>query len=335
MQAYHLGKTGDFDGLAIRDHEMPTPGPHEVLVRVRATSLNYRDIFVLHGRYPVPSPPGVIPLSDGAGEVTAVGPGVTRVAVGDHVAGTYFLRWFDGRLTQALAMRQLGSSHDGMLAEYRVLSEESLVKVPGHLSFEEAATLPCAALTAWSSLTGPRRVLAGETVLTMGTGGVALFALQFAKLFGARVISLASSTAKAKFLRELGADEVIDYSIHPQWDEEVQRLTARRGVDHVIDTIGTSTLERSLRSAAFGGEIAFPGAFSAEGVSFDPRSLAGRLVTIRRIAVDSRAGFEAMNRAISQHQPVLDRLFAFNEVKEAYRYFDARKHIGKVIIKIA
>ena len=337
MQAWHLGKTGEIDDLAIREHAMPQPGPHEVLVRVRAASLNYRDIMVLHGRYPVPAPPGVIPLSDGAGEVAAVGPGVTRVAVGDRVAGTYFLRWFDGRLTWALAMQQLGSSHDGMLAEYRVLSEESLVKVPEHLGFEEAATLPCAALTAWSTLTGPRRVLAGETVLTMGTGGVALFALQFAKLFGARVIALTSSLPKAQRLRELGADEVIDYTAHPQWDAEVLRLTANRGADHVVDSIGTATLERSLRAAAFGGEIAFPGAFSAEGASFDPRVLAGRMVTIRRIAVDSRASFEAMNRAIGQHRlkPVLDRVFGFHEAREAYRYFDARKHIGKVVIRIA
>lgn len=340
MQAYHLLRPGDVssleDCLVLRDHGMPQPEPGEALVRVRAASLNYRDILLLQGRYPVPAKEAVIPLSDGAGEVIALGEGVSRVAVGDKVASTYFTHWFDGRLTLPLAMRQTGASDDGMLARYRVMPEDRLVRLPAHLSFEEGATLTCAALTAWSCLTGPRPVLPGETVLTGGTGGLALFALQFARLFGARTIALASSEAKARLLRELGADEVIPYHEIPEWDVEVRRLTGGAGADHIVDSVGVATLERSLKAAAFGGEIAFPGAFSPPGASFDPRVLAGRLVNIRRVAVGSRAAFEAMNRAIGQHQlrPVIDRAFAFHDVHAAYRRYAAQQHAGKVVISL-
>jgi NADPH:quinone reductase-like Zn-dependent oxidoreductase len=340
MQSYHLLRSGDVssleDCLVLRAQEVPQPGPGEALVRVRAASLNYRDILLLQGRYPVPAKEAVIPLSDGAGQVIAVGEGVSRVAVGDKVAATYFTRWFDGRLTLPLALRQTGASDEGMLAQYRVLHEDRLVKLPAHLSFGEGATLTCAALTAWSCLTGPRPVLPGETVLTGGTGGLALFALQFAKVFGARTIALASSAAKADKLRELGADEVIPYREIPEWDAEVRRLTGGAGADHVVDSVGVATLERSLKAAAFGGEIAFPGAFGSPDASFDPRALAGRLVNIRRVAVGSRAAFEAMNRAIAQHQlhPVIGRVFAFEEAHAAYRHYAAQQHVGKVVISL-
>jgi NADPH:quinone reductase-like Zn-dependent oxidoreductase len=340
MQAYHLVKTGSVsspaEALAIREHPIPQPGPHEVLVRVRAVSLNYRDILLMQDRYPVTARADVIPVSDGAGEVLGVGEGVSRVAVGDMVAATYFTRWFDGRLSLPLAMRQTGASDDGMLAQYRVFNEESLVRLPAHLSFEEGATLTCAALTAWSCLTGPRPVLAGETVVTGGTGGLALFALQFAKLFGARTIALTSSQEKVRRLRLLGADEVINYRETPDWDAEVQRLTGGAGAEHVVDSVGVATLERSLKAAAFGGEVVAPGAFNSPGATFDPRAMAGRLVSIRRVAVGSRAAFEAMTRAIALHKlkPVIDRVFGFDEVHAAYRHFEAQKHIGKVVIAV-
>ena len=340
MQAYHLRGTGNVSSLEEllipREHAVPRPGPHQVLVRVRAVSLNYRDILLVQGRYPVSAKADVIPVSDGAGEVVGIGEGASRVAVGEMVAATYFTRWFDGRLTLPLAMRQTGASDDGMLAQYRVIDEESLVRLPAHLSFEEGATLTCAALTAWSCLTGPRPVLAGETVLTGGTGGLALFALQFARLFGARTIALTSSEEKARRLRALGADEVINYRETPEWDLEVRRLTGGAGADHVVDSVGVATLERSLKAAAFGGEIAFPGAFNSPEAAFDPRALAGRLVNIRRVAVGSRAAFETMNRAIALHKlkPVIDRVFGFEEAHQAYRHFEAQKHIGKVVIAI-
>ena len=335
VQAYHLEEFGNPDGLVLREHDVvPEPGRHEALVRVRATSLNYRDLLILQDRYAFPVTPGIVPLSDGAGEVVAVGEGVRRVAVGDRVAGIYFLRWFDGRLTQELAREQFGATQDGMLSEFRSVSEESLVKVPDHLSFEEAATLPCAAVTAWSALTGGRPVVAGESVLTLGTGGVALFALQFAKLFGARVISATSSDRKAGLLKKLGADDVIDYTATLNWDEAVLELTDGRGVDRVVESVGPGTLERSIRSAGVGAEIALMGIFGGAGEIFDPRVLNGRLLTIRRVAVGSRAAFEAMNRAVSLHglRPVVDRIFPFSEAGEAYRHLEARKHVGKVVV---
>lgn len=335
MQAYHLEEFGDPDGLVLHVHDpVPEPGREEALVRVRASSLNYRDLLILRDRYAFPVTPGTVPVSDGAGEVVAVGEDVSRVVVGDRVAGIYFLRWFDGRLTQELAREQLGANHDGMLSEFRTVNEESLVKVPDHLSFEEASTLPCAAVTAWSALTGPRPVVAGETVLTLGTGGVALFALQFAKLFGARVVAATSSEEKARLLKKLGADDVVDYRSVPNWDEAVLELTDGRGVDRVVESVGPETLERSIRSAGVGGEIALMGIFRGDRATFDPRVLNGRLVTIRRVAVGSRAAFEYMNRAVSLHglRPVVDRVFPFSEAKDAYRYLEDRKHVGKVVI---
>ena len=210
MRAYHLDEFGSLSGLAVRDQTEPTPKPHEIVVRVRARSLNYRDLLILHGRYPVPAREGIVPVSDGAGEVVAIGEDVRRFAVGDRVAATYFPRWTDGQFGLELAIEQFGCTLDGMLADLAVVDEQALVDIPSHLSFEEAATLPCAAVTAWSSLTGPRRVLAGESVLTIGTGGVALFALQFAKVLGACVVAVTSSPAKAELLARHGADSVVD-----------------------------------------------------------------------------------------------------------------------------
>jgi NADPH:quinone reductase-like Zn-dependent oxidoreductase len=332
MQAYHFERVGaGLDGLVLGEHAEPHPEANEVLVRIHARSVNYRDVRILDGRYPVPGREGTIALSDGAGEVVAVGRGVSRVAVGDRVAATYFPRWIAGAFSLGLAADQFGCTRDGMLAPFVVVNEAALVKLPAHLSFEEAATLPCAGLTAWSALLGPRPILPGETVLTIGTGGVALFALQFARLFGARVVSITSTEAKAKRLRELGADEVINYVTMPDWDRAVRERTGGRGADHVIETGSIDTLTRSVACTAEGGVITFVAALG-EG-SFDPRCLFNP-VTIRRTYVGSRAGFETMNRAISVHrlQPVIDRVFRFAEAKEAYRHFGGRKHIGKVVI---
>jgi NADPH:quinone reductase-like Zn-dependent oxidoreductase len=332
MQAYYLERFGvGLDGLVLGERTEPHPGANEVLVRIRARSVNYRDIRILDGTYPVPGRPGTIALSDGAGEVVAVGPGASRVGVGDRVAATYFPRWLDGAFSLGLATDQFGCTHDGMLAPLVVANETSLVKLPAHLSFEEAATLPCAGLTAWSALLGPRPILPGETVLTIGTGGVALFALQFARLFGARVVSITSSDAKAKRLRELGADDVINYITMPDWDRAVRERNGGRGAEHVIETGSIDTLTRSVACTAEGGLVTFVAALG-EG-SFDPRCLFNP-VMIRRTYVGSRAGFETMNRAISVHrlQPVIDRVFQFAEAKQAYRYFGDRRHVGKVVI---
>lgn len=324
------------EGLTRKEHAPPTPGPYEVLIRVRAVSLNFREISILiHGAYPLPVKPDVVAVSDGAGEVVAVGDRVTRAKVGDRVAAAIFPRWIDGPFRLEYAP-QLGGSLDGMLTELAAVGEDAVVPIPEHLSFEEAATLPCAGVTAWNALTGGRPLHAGETVLTLGSGGVSLFALQLAKLSGARVIVTTSNEAKAAKLRALGADDVIDYRATPDWPAEVRRRTGGRGVDLVVETGGTGTLEQSLASIAFGGQIAWVGSLAGRAAAIDVRGVFNAAVSLRAVAVGSRAQFIAMNRAIAVHRlkPVLDRTFAFDDARAAFSYYASGQSFGKVIIRI-
>jgi len=280
-----------------------------------------------------PTKLGVVPLSDGAGEVAAIGEGVTRVKIGDRIAGCFHPRWFGGPIKPDYLTDRLGANLDGMLAEYAVFNEEAVVLVPSHLSFEEAATLPCAAVTAWVALTGHRRVTAGDTVLTQGSGGVAVFALQFARILGARVIATTSTAEKAERLKALGASDVINYTETPDWDAKVRELTDGRGVDCIVEIGGPGTIAMSLKALAVGGHISLIGAsLSSSGTGLDPLLLTGR--GLGSISVGSRADFEAMNRAIALHRlhPVIDRTFPFAEAKAAYRYFEGRGHFGKVVI---
>jgi NADPH:quinone reductase-like Zn-dependent oxidoreductase len=332
MRAYRLEDFGSLDNLVVQDQSKPALGPNDVLVRVHARSLNFRDLLILRKSYPVPGVQGTIPLSDGAGEVIEVGTAVTRVAVGDRVAAIYFPRWLEGRLSSmAYVMEQFGCTRDGMLADMAKVPEHALVKIPHHLSYEEASTLPCAALTAWSALIGPRPIIPGESVLTIGTGGVALFALQFAKLFGARVIAITSSDEKIAKLKKLGADETVNYSSTPEWQTEVRKLTGGAGVDHVVESGSIDTLPKSVAAAAGEGQI---GLVAALGVTNLDARVLGSPVTIRRVYVGSRAGFENMNRAIELHKlrPVVDQVFSFGDAKKAYEHFDKRNHFGKVVI---
>jgi alcohol dehydrogenase len=335
MEAYRIERFGSIDGIVLQSSENPRPGRKEVLMRVRASSLNYRDLMVLKGGGRGPTKIGVIPLSDGAGEVEAIGEGVTRVKVGDRIAGTFHPRWFGGPIKPDYLTDRLGANLDGMLAEYAVLSEEALVLIPGHLSFEEAATLPCAAVTAWVALTGHRRVTAGDIALIQGSGGVSVFALQFAKVLGARVIATTSTAEKAERLRALGAAEVVNYTETPNWDDKVRELTGGSGVDCVVEIGGPGTVAMSLKALAVGGHISLIGAsLTPSGTGLDPLLLTGRGNTLASISVGSRADFEAMNRAIALHRlyPVIDRTFPFTEANEAYRYFEGRGHFGKVVI---
>ncbi|MES2039860.1 MAG: NAD(P)-dependent alcohol dehydrogenase [Pseudomonadota bacterium] len=336
MQAYHLDSSGNMGGLVLRDTPIPEPGDYEVLVRVHARSLNFRDTLIMQGRYPLPAVSGVVPLSDGAGEVLAVGSKVKRFATGDKVAGSYFPQWQSGRLTMEQATEQYGCTRDGMLAEYVLANEQGLVRTPQHLSYAEAACLPCAALTAWSALNGPRRIIPGETVLTIGTGGVALFATQFARMAGARVIAITSSAGKAAVLKEHGAHEVVNYVEHPDWDRQVRILTAGRGMDHIIETGSIATLPKSINSAALDCQLTLIAALASSakaGDALDPRIFAG-LLNIRRVFVGSRNDFEEMNRALELHQlrPRIDKAFAWQEARLAYQHFESRQHIGKVVI---
>jgi NADPH:quinone reductase-like Zn-dependent oxidoreductase len=335
MRAYRIDSFGTVDGIVLASCDDPRPGTREILVRVRATSLNYRDLMVLKGGGRGPTKLGVVPLSDGAGEIAAVGDGVTRFTVGDRVIGCFHPSWFGGPIKADYLTDRLGANLDGMLAEYAVLGEEAAVTMPSHLSFEEAATLPCAAVTAWVALTGHRRVMAGDTVLTQGSGGVSIFALQFARLLGAQVISTTSSAAKAERLKAFGAAAVVNYIETPDWHEEVGRFTGGKGADCIVEIGGPGTLTNSIKSLAIGGHISLIGSsLSRSGVMLDPLLLGGRGMSLGSISVGSRADFEAMNRAIALHKlrPVIDRVFPFEEAPEAYRHFESRAHFGKVVI---
>jgi NADPH:quinone reductase-like Zn-dependent oxidoreductase len=330
--AYRLEPPHGLDGLRRRPQPVPEPEPNQVVVRMRAASLNRRDLMLMDGTYPLTATPGVIPLSDGVGEVTAVGRAVTRVAVGDRVSSTYFLHWAGGPQRLAHVREQFGANHDGWLAGYVVLGEESAVRIPDHLSDAEAASLTCAGVVAWTALTNPVPVAPGQTVLTVGSGTVALFAVQFARLHGARVISVTSSPEKAKRLRELGADEAIDRTATPDWAETVLELTAGDGAEHIVDAVGMLTLPKSVAAGAYNACVTVVGAFPAESRG---NPFGGRYLSIRRIAVGSRADFEAMNRAIAVHRtrPVIDRVFGFDEAADAYRYFRDGNPFGKVVVR--
>jgi len=332
MKSYHANSGAGIAGLTLKEHDEPKPGPREVLIRMRANSLNFRELMVLRGNYPLPVKPDVVMGADGAGEIVAVGDGVTRVKIGERVAAAMFPRWIDGPIDWEYAP-QLGGSLDGMFSQYVVLSEDALVHIPEHLSFEEAATLPCAAVTAWNALTGGRRLQAGDTILTLGSGSVSLFAIQFANLFGARVIATTSHDAKAKRLQTAGADAVINYRTTPEWHLAVRELTNGRGVDQVVE-IGGGTLEKSIQSSALNGQINFIGRLSDAASKIDINLLYNSLATLRVIFAGNRAQFIAMNRAITVNQlkPNIDRVFPFDEVVEAFRYFEEERPFGKVVI---
>ncbi|MFC6160024.1 zinc-dependent alcohol dehydrogenase family protein [Kribbella jiaozuonensis] len=330
MKSYHIQYGGGLESLRLREHPVPEPGPTEVLIRIRANSLSARELNILRGRYPLPVADDIIAASDGAGEVVAVGAEVDRFQVGDRVMGVVFPRWFDGRFDLARA-DQLGGSLDGLLTEYAVLDQDGVLPIPGDLTFEEAATLPCVAVTAWNALVGGQGLVPGESVLTLGSGGVSLFALQLAKLLGARVIATAGSDEKAARLTELGADAVINHRDTPDWSKQVRELTDGRGVDHVVDVAGT--LNESLRATATGGEIAFVGSLGGAD-PVDARLLFTSSVTLRPIALGHRAHFEAMNKAIAASglRPVIDRVFPFEETPAAFQYYVDGGGFGKIVI---
>jgi NADPH:quinone reductase-like Zn-dependent oxidoreductase len=339
MRSYHINLGAGLDGLVMKEHDVPMPGPREVLVRVRACSLNFRELMILiKGFYPLPVKPDGIPVSDGAGEVVAVGEGVTRAKVGDRVAGAVFPYWMDGSYTRETS-DQLGGSLDGMLTEYALLPEEGVVHIPDHLSFEEAAALPCAGVTAWNALTGGQPLQAGDTVLTLGSGGVSLFAIQFAKLFGARVIATTSSEEKAERLKALGADDVVNYRTVPDWYIRVRESTGGGGVDHVVEVGGPGTIVQSIKATRVSGEVALIGSLAANleaDIGVYRATIAG-VVTLRSIALGSRAQFLAMNRAIAVNglKPAIDCVFPFEEAKAAYRYYQETQPFGKVIISLS
>jgi NADPH:quinone reductase-like Zn-dependent oxidoreductase len=336
MKAWHLTAIGNLDTLKPAQLPDPRPAPGQVVVRVRATSLNYRDLMVATGRYGGNLRLPLVPLSDGAGEIAAVGEGVTRWRTGDRVAGTFFQNWPAGPLRREYFDSALGGSLDGMLAEYVALSADGVIAMPSHLSFEEAATLPCAAVTAWHALVTDGKISAGQTVVALGTGGVSIFALQFAKMHGARVIITSSSDEKLARAKSLGADETINYRRTPDWEKEVFRLTDKSGADHIIEVGGKDTFPKSLRALAIGGTISVIGGVSGFTSEVPLGEILGKTAIIRGIYVGSRDMFAEMNRAITLHQlkPAIDRMFPFAEVPSAYRYQESGAHFGKVVVTV-
>jgi NADPH:quinone reductase-like Zn-dependent oxidoreductase len=314
----------------------PEPGPGQAIVRVRACSLNYRDLVVSKGGYGRAVKPPLTPLSDGAGEVIAVGSGVNRVKPGDRVAAIFMQGWLDGPPDDAKAATALGGSLDGMLAEKVCLHADGLVSIPDYLTFEEAATLPCAAVTGWHSLFHSGGLRPGQTVLVQGTGGVSIFALQFAKMAGARVIATTSGRdRKEDRLRALGADAVVNYLSVPDWDRPAREFTSGAGVDHVIEVGGAGTLPLSLKAVRRGGHIALIGVLAGTGVC-DPRFIFLKQARVQGIYVGSRQMFEEMNQAlaVSGIHPVVDRVFEFAEAPQAMAYLESGAHFGKVCIRV-
>jgi NADPH:quinone reductase-like Zn-dependent oxidoreductase len=332
MRAYERNGVNGPDSLTVSQRPDPELRDSQILIRMHAWSLNFRDLLIVNGEYGGKMPDGTIPLSDGAGEVVAVGSHVTRFKIGDRVCPAFSSTWYAGEMTNADLPTSLGGSIDGVLCELFACDERAAVKIPDHLSYQEAACLPCAGVTAWNALFGPRPVVAGQTVLTLGTGGVSTFAIQFAAAVGARVISTSSNEKKLDIVRRLGASETINYRTHPNWDEEVLRLTQGKGVDHIVEVGGGGTLERSMACLAMSGQIHMIGVLTQGQINPLP------LIpwkTLRGILVGSTADFEAMNRMIGhlKLRPLIDRAFAFEEVGNAYRYLASATHIGKVIIQ--
>lgn len=335
MKAYRLHAFGGPRSLQCEDVPAGEPGPGQVLVRVKAVSLNFRDLMISRGVYNPKLKLPRIACSDGAGEVAAVGPGASRYQVGNRVMAAFMPHWLDGPPDDVKTRGALGGEADGVLAEYAVLPESALLPIPEHLSFEEAATLPCAAVTAWNALFENGNLEPGQSVLVQGTGGVSIFALQFARLAGARVIATSSSDAKLERVRELGASDVINYRTTPEWDRPVRALTGGKGVDLIVEVGGAGTLPLSTRSIRLGGSIMLIGVLTGAG-DFNPIPLLMRNIRLQGIFVGSVRMFESMLKAIavSQLKPVVDRVFPFDQAVEALEYLESGSHFGKVVIAI-
>ena len=334
MRAFEIQKFG-LESLTQVERPDPAPAPFHAVIKLRAVSLNYRDLLTVEGKYNPRLPLPLVPLSDGVGEVVAVGDAVTRVKVGDRVAANFSQKWLGGEPARAKLGASLGGPLDGMLSEYRALNEEGLVQVPDHLTDEEAATLPCAAVTAWNSLINMGELSAGDTVLVQGTGGVSIFALQFAKLAGARVIVTSSSDEKLERALKLGADFGINYTTTPDWDKRAKEITGGIGVDHIIEVGGAGTFGKSLRAIKIGGHIGMIGNLAGNATEVNLVLILMQNLRIQGVMVGSRDTFESMNRAIALHQlrPVIDRVFAFDEARQAFEHMKSGSHFGKICIR--
>jgi len=337
---YFWTKHGALENLSSRESQLPPPKSHEVLVKIHAVSLQYRDLMVGVGKYPSKFPDQLVPCSDMAGEVIAVGEdagsGLTK---GDRVCANFAADHIAGETSPEIQQTAHGGAIHGVLTQYKSFRPHSLVRIPEHLSYEEASTLPCAALTAYNALMGPVPLKGGDTVLILGTGGVSIHGLQFALASGANVIATSSSDEKLKIVTKLGAQHVINYKNTPEWHEKVLELTGGRGVDHVLEVGGPDTLAKCLKAIRVGGwihTIGFVGGGTPTDVVFPTIRKA---CYIRGIQIGSVAQFKDMNRLLALHpevtRPVIDKVFPFEEALQAYKYLESQAHVGKVVIKVA
>jgi NADPH:quinone reductase-like Zn-dependent oxidoreductase len=335
MRVYRFDQFG-LDHLRVESVPPPKPGPGEVVLEVKALSLNYRDLLVVKGAYNPSLALPAVPVSDGAGIIAAVGPGVTRVKAGDRVTSHFISGWIDGPVKAEYVKTTLGTPGPGLAAEQVALPAEAVVPIPAGYDFAQAATLPIAALTAWSALQTVSHVTAGQTVLTLGTGGVSIFALQLAKQMGATVIITSSSDEKLEWARGLCADHLINYRKRPDWDQAVLEITGGVGVDLTVENAGPGTLEQSMRATRAGGTIALLGALTGHKGEITTGLILMKRLHIAGIFVDSRASFAAMNRFIEEHEirPVIHRTFAFEQLPDAFRLMEAGGHFGKIIVTL-
>ena len=334
MRVIEIRGESGVGSLKVTERPEPVPGPKQVVLKMKAFSLNYRDLLVIDGVGRWKPPLGRVPLSDGVGIVTAVGNYVSRVKVGDRVAPIFYPKWLEGGATAEKMTGALGGAgEDGVLAEYTLFEGSSLVHVPGHLTDEEAATLPCAGVTAWSALLTFENIRPGDSVVVLGTGGVAIFALQFAKVCGARVIATSSSNQKLARAKEFGASDLINYKVTPEWPRAVVELTHGVGADYIVDTVGN--LKQSIAAVRLGGTVALVGLLIGMTSEVDLVTFMGKCARVEAVDVGSRAMFETMNKAIEFHamRPVIDRVFDFSELPEALNYLRQGQHFGKVCLR--
>jgi len=335
---YRLPKTDGFHDLTLTEASVRPPKPTEVLVKVHAVSLQFRDLIIAKGQYALGQKDNVVPGSDMAGEILAVGDAVTGWAVGDKVCANFSVDHIFGDVTEETKLSGLGGPIDGVLTEYKILPAHSLVKIPDGWSYIEASTLPCAAVTAYNALLGPNPLKGGDTVLVLGTGGVSIFGLQIAVASGATVIATSSSDNKLALAKKLGATHVINYKTTPDWEKEVLRITGGRGVDHVIEVGGAGTINKSLASTRYGGTVSVIGFVAGAGdMSTLPGVILGRAALVRGILIGSRTQFEDLVRLINTAglKPVVDKVFAFEETRAAYEYLESQQHVGKVCVQVA
>ncbi|KAI0632997.1 NAD-P-binding protein [Trametes polyzona] len=339
---YRLPKVDGFHNLTLTEAPIPTLKATEVLVKVHAVSLQYRDLDVARNTYPQSQKENPVPGSDCAGEIVALGSEAAEAGhwrVGDRVCSNFAVDHIYGEATEEIKASGLGAPIDGVLTEYKVLPAHALVRIPEHLSYEEASTLPCAAVTAYNALLGgPNPLKGGDTVLVQGTGGVSIFGLQLAVASGATVIATSSSDEKLKIAKSLGAAYTINYKKTPNWDEEVLKITNGKGVDHIVEVGGPATLIQSVNAIRYGGTISIIGYVAGQGdVSKLPVKILSKAVVVRGILIGSRTQFENMNRLISavKMKPVIDKVFAFEYLRDAYEYLASQKHVGKVVVKVS